>query len=70
MNEYDQEFQTTQSLKYDLQLNSWGYPTSFDEEFLNHTHEFKSDEVCTSVDVFDAPPEIVTLQEMGGCDIL
>ena len=65
----DQDEPFTQSMEYDRQLGNWGYPSSFDEMYVNHTQEFKSEELCKSVDVFNAPPEVVTLQEMGGCDI-
>ena len=37
---------------------------------MQHACEYKSEEVCTVVDVFTAAPEVESLEELGGCDIL
>ena len=50
----DSEEPSTQSMEYDRQAGNWGYPSIFDEIYINHTQEFKSEEVCTSVDLFNA----------------
>ena len=69
--EYDRDVHMgTKPLSYDRQQQRWLFPSYFDEEYLNHTQEYKSEEVCTAVDVFTVPPEVGTLQEMGRCDIL
>ena len=57
-------------LMYDRQTHQWTHPDYFTVEYLQHAQECSSEEVCTVVDVFAAAPEVGTLQEMGGCDIL
>ena len=57
-------------LTKDWQVHQWTHPDFFTVEYLQHAQEFSSGEVCTVVDVFAAAPEVGTLQEMGGCDIL
>ena len=57
-------------LTYDRQQHQWVQPDYFMKEYVQHAQEFKSEEMCTVVDDFAAAPEVGTLPEMGGCDIL
>ena len=57
-------------LSYDRQLGSWTRPDYFTENYTRHAEEYKSPKVCTILDVFEAAPELVTLEELGGCDLL
>ena len=57
-------------LSYDRQAGSWTLPNYFTENYTRHAEEFKSPEVCTILDVFAAAPELGTLEELGGCDLL
>ena len=58
------------ALVYDRQEEQWTYPDFFTPSYIQHAQEYRSAEVCTVLDVFAAAPEIETLEEMGGCDIL
>ena len=58
------------SLVFDRQEEQWTYTDFFTPSYIQHAQEYRSAEVCTVVDVFAAAPEIETLEEMGGCDIL
>ena len=57
-------------LTYDRETRQWTYPYFFTVEYLQHAEEFRSEEMCTVVDVFAAALEVETLKEMGGCDII
>ena len=57
-------------LSYDRQQGMWTLPDFFTENYTRHAEEFKSPEVCTILDVFAAAPELGTLEELGGCDLL
>ena len=57
-------------LVYDQQARRWTFPDYFSAEYQQHAHEYRSEEVCTIMDVFTAAPEIENLEGMGGCDIL
>ena len=57
-------------LVYDQQARRWTFPDYFTAEYQQHAREYRSEEVCTIMDVFTAAPEIENLQGMGGCDIL
>ena len=58
------------TLVFDRQAEQWTYLDFFTPSYVQHAQEYRSTEVCTVVDVFAAAPEIETLEEMGGCDIL
>ena len=75
MDELLQEFSRDEpmgniKLTYDRQRHQWTHPSFIDVEYLKHAQEYKSEELCTIVDVFVAPSEVDTLLEMGGCNIL
>ena len=57
-------------LSYDRQLGVWTLPDFFTEDYTLHTEKFKSPEVCTILDIFAAAPELGTLEELGGWDLL
>ena len=57
-------------LVYDRQARKWQFPDYFTAEYMENAREYKSEEVCTVLDVFTAAPEVESLDGLGGCDIL
>ena len=57
-------------LVYDRQAGKWQFPDYFTAAYMQNAREYKSEEVCTVLDVFTAAPEVESLDGLGGCDIL
>ena len=53
-------------LVYDRQARSWKFPDYFTAAYMQHAREYKSEEVCTVMDVFTAAPKVESLEGLGG----